>query len=194
MIFNKNFIISALCALAFPLMAFVASSCSDDNSYTDLLNTESKYVNNFLADQVVIAEIPADTVFETGPDAPYYMLDEDGRVFMQVINPGFGPKVADNEMVYFRFTRYPLAYYEPGEDMIPDQSNENMGYDANYFRFGNTTLTSTTQWGTGIQMPLKYLPLNSQVNIIIKAELGITSELSYVQPYLYDVRYFPARN
>lgn len=194
MTINTSLILRALGAVFIPLLLLTATSCDDDQSYTELLNQESKYVNNFLADHRVITSIPADTVFETGPDAPYYMIDEEGRVFMQVLEPGFGPKVTDNEMVYFRYMRYPLAAYKSGEELTPDSGNENVGYESTSFRYGNTSLTSTTQWGTGIQMPLKYLPLNSRVNIVIKAEFGFTAEMSYVQPYLYNIRYFPARN
>ncbi|MBO4944438.1 MAG: DUF4827 family protein [Muribaculaceae bacterium] len=177
------------------VLAFASlSSCSDNKSYTELLNQESKYVNNFLADHRVIATIPADTVFEIGEDAPYYQLDEEGKVFMQVIDPGYGPKVSENQMVYFRYMRYPLATYVSGEEMNADSGNENAGYEPAFFRYNNTTLTSTTQWGLGIQMPLKYLPLNSTVNVVIKAEYGVDQEMSYVQPYLYRMRYLPARN
>lgn len=189
-----DIIFRAIGVIILPALLFAASSCSDDKSYTELLNTESKYVNNFLADHKVIPSVPSDTVFQTGEDAPYYMIDEEGRVFMQVIDPGFGPKVTDNEMVYFRYMRYPLSAYVPGEKLVADSGNENVGYESTFFRYGNTVLQSTTQWGTGIQMPLRYLPLNSTVNIVIKAEFGFTSELGYVQPYLYNVRYFPARN
>ncbi|MDE6826380.1 MAG: DUF4827 domain-containing protein [Paramuribaculum sp.] len=189
-----SLILRAVGVIFLPALFFAVSSCSDDKSYTDLLNTESKYVNNFLADQKVITTIPSDTVFQTGKDAPYYMLDDEGRVFMQVIDPGFGPKVTDNEMVYFRYMRYPLSAYVPGETLVADSGNENVGYESTFFRYGNTSLSSTTQWGTGIQMPLRYLPLNSTVNLVIKAEFGFTADLGYVQPYLFNVRYFPARN
>lgn len=58
-----------------PMMAFgfalLLSSCEDGKSYADMLTDEEHAVNRFLADQRVSNEIPADTVFEVGPDAPY---------------------------------------------------------------------------------------------------------------------------
>jgi len=73
------------------------ASCDDDVSYAELLNQENYAVNNFLADQVVYLDIPADTVFEVGPDAPYYRLDEDGQLYMQVLKAGTpGNKVRNN--------------------------------------------------------------------------------------------------
>lgn len=171
----------------------VVTGCSDDTSYTDLLNKESKNVNTFLSDHRVIAEIPADTVFECGEDAPYYMLDDEGNVFMQVIDPGFGPKVVDNQIVYFRYMRYNLSGYVSGEEMEPDAGNDNAGYATVSLRYNNFTLPSSSSWGYGLQMPLRYLPLNSVVNIVIKAEFGMVDEQSYVQPFLYSVRYFPGK-
>lgn len=81
-----TFAISAAFLLAF-------SSCKDSKSYAELLNEETKAVNAFLADQNVILDIPADSIFEYGPDAPFYRIDPDGNVFMQVIEPGDKEKV-----------------------------------------------------------------------------------------------------
>ncbi len=174
-------------------LALTLSSCDDDQSYTELLNEESKNVNLFLADHKVVGSVPADTVFEVGPDAPYYMLDQEGKIFMQVIDPGYGPKATANQLVYFRYTRYNLTYYMTGEKLEAYDSNENAGYTGTYFRYGDYHLPSSTEWGSGIQMPLQYLPLNCTVNLIVKAEYGLTNEASYVQPMLFNIRYYPSR-
>lgn len=184
-------ILSFLAAMAAMTIAF--SSCGDDQSYTDLLNTESKNVNRFLADHKVIGSVPADTVFEVGPDAPYYMLDEEGKLFMQVLDPGSGPKAKSSQLVYFRYTRYSLSNYATGEELPVYDSNENAAYTGTYFRFGDYTLNSSTEWGPGIQEPLKYLPVNCVVNLVVKAEYGLTTEQSYVQPMLFRLRYYPSR-
>ena len=73
-------IVAAVFALAF------LASCEDGKSYAELLNEQDRAVNNFLADQVVLLDIPEDTIFEVGEDAPYYRLDEDGSLYMQVLN------------------------------------------------------------------------------------------------------------
>ena len=57
-------------------------SCSSGVSYAELLRDERKATNKFLAYQHVLNEIPSDTIFETGPNAPYYRLDEDGNVWI----------------------------------------------------------------------------------------------------------------
>ena len=174
-------------------VAVVLPSCSDDKSYTELLNTESQNVNTFLADHKVIASIPADTVFETGPDAPYYMIDSEGKLFMQVLDAGSGPKAKPNLLVYFRYTRYNLTYYVSGKEMEVYDSNENAAYTATFFRYGDNLLSSSTEWGSGIQAPLQFLPLNSTVNLVVKAEYGLLNEQSYVQPMLFKLRYYPSR-
>ena len=95
------------------------SSCKDSKSYAELLNEETKSVNSFLADQNVILDIPADSVFEYGFDAPFYRIDPDGNVFMQVIDPGEAEKVKDDALVFFRFTRYNLNEYALTGESIP---------------------------------------------------------------------------
>ena len=74
--------------IIFMIPVLLLTACKDTKSYSELLNDEEKAVNSFLAHQKVINEIPADTVFETGSDAPYYKIDEDGDIYMQVIKPG----------------------------------------------------------------------------------------------------------
>ncbi len=183
---HKIFGISALVVM---LSAFV-SSCSDGKTYAELLTDENHYVNAFLADQRVVNSIPADTVFEYGENAPYYRLDEDGNLYMQVIHPGTpGEKVQYNEVVYFRFTRYNISTYSDGSFGAYDGNDEVLG--GNYsFRFGNYELNSSYSFGSGIQTPLQYLPIDAQVNIVIKSQYGMPSEMSNVIPYLYSIRYF----
>lgn len=169
------------------------SACNDGKTYAELLQSEDQYVNNYLADQIVIAEIPADTVFITGKDAPFYRLDEDGYLYMQVVDPGTpGNRVKDDELIYFRYTRYNLRYYnhETGTLSYGGGNEDNMALGNTSFRFGNVTLQSSTQWGSGVQQPLVYLPVDCQVNIIIKSQYGFSSEIADVQPYLFNLRYY----
>lgn len=181
-------------------MAFAAAtaltSCNDDQSYADLLTKENQSTNVFLADQRVINEIPTDTnfVFQTGPDAPYYRLDEDGNLYMQVIDPGTrGNYAKQDEMIYFRYTRWNLETYAKTGDLGEGNGNEsNMSSDNTFFRYQNFTLNSSRQWGTGIQMPLKYVGYYGRVNLVVKSQYGLTSEISQVIPYLYDITYLPS--
>ncbi len=171
----------------------IATSCSDDESYAQLLDDENKAVNAFLADQRVIGQIPADTVFEYGENAPYYKMDSDGNIYMQVINPGNREenKAENNELIYFRYMRYDLFYYSNGEFIMAGDGNaEDLDYIYTSFRFENYTLSSSSQWGSGIQLPLYYLGIDCEVNLVIKSQYGVTDEISYVIPYLYNIRYF----
>ncbi len=169
------------------------SSCKDSKSYAELLNEETKSVNSFLADQNVILDVPADSVFEYGFDAPFYRIDPDGNVFMQVIDPGETEKVKDDALVFFRFTRYNLNEYAlTGELGTGSGNSENIGLGSASFRFNNFTLSTSSQWGNGLQMPLNFLGFNSRVRIVIKSQFGLSSEISQVIPYLYDIRYLPA--
>lgn len=176
------------------------SACNDGKTYAELLQTEDHYVNDFLSNQMVINSIPEDSVFEYGENAPYYRIDEDGQLYMQVIDPGTpGNDAVGNELIYFRYTRCSLAYYSHLDefDSFSDWFNyygggndDDMSSSSTSFRYGNTSLQSSTQYGTGIQRPLAFLPIDCRVNIVIKSQLGFTSEMSEVKPYLFSLRYY----
>lgn len=185
---NKSITIT----LAVLAAALAITSCNDTKSYAELLTLENHYVNNFLADQRVDNTIPQDSTFDfkCGVDAPYYRIDEDGNIYMQVVNRGTGAYAEDNEIIYFRFTRYPLAYYKDGVLPEGEGNDSDLSYNSTWFRFNNYSLESSYQWGSGIQTPLKYLPVDCEVNIVIKSQFGIYKEMSYVQPYLYSMRYY----
>ena len=177
-------------ALLLTASAAAVSSCGDDRSYAKLLNTENANVNRFLADQHVINEVPADSVFEYGTDAPYYRLDEDGMLYMQVIDPGTpGNRVKDDEQIYFRFTRYNIASYDNGEFSVSEGNDDVLNGNLS-FRYNNYQIASSYDFGPGIQKPLSYLPVDCVVNIVIKSQWGMPGEMSYVTPYLYNIRYF----
>lgn len=195
-----------------PLLAAFVSlpACKDKESYADLLNDENQAVNNYLADFPVIGSVPPDSVLIGLPDVmaanpgltreecikltPYYRMDDNGYVYMQVINPGTPDnKVRNDQVVYFRFTRYNLTFVYKYNRWDASGNASDLGSTTTSFRFGNTTLPSTTQWGEGIQTPLKFLNLDCEVNMIIKSYLGPTEEVASVYPFLYQVRYFPSR-
>lgn len=170
------------------MAALAMTSCSDGKSYAQLLNEEDMYTNNFLADQHVELAIPADTVFEVGPNAPYYRLDDDGMLYMQVLEAGTKDnRVEDDEQIYFRYTRYPLALYSNGE--LPTGEGNNISLSPAWFRYNNFQIQTSYQWGQGVQMPLRYLPVDCEVNIVIKSQMGITDESANVQPYLWKLTY-----
>lgn len=185
----KSIIVAALALMG----AISFNSCESGRSYADMLNTESKYVNNFLVNQHVIGSIPEDSIFEYGPDAPYYQLDGEGNIYMQVINPGSGDKATEGQRIYFRFMRYNLAYYKPGEEMTGEGNADDMTMANAFFNFQDYTLPSSSQYGSGIQMPLEFLPINCEVKIIIKSQYGFSGETANVQPYLFHIRYFKSQ-
>lgn len=186
---------TCLALVAIALLSIGIASCDDGKSYAELLDEENKAVNIYLSDHKVIGEVPADSVFEIGPDAPFYKMDEEGFIYMQVLNVGDKEnKVEDGQEVYFRFIRYDLRSYKRGEEMSGAGNANNMESSPASFRYGNTTLNSSTVYGSGIQLPLAYLGMGCEVNIIIKSQYGFTDEISDVTPFLYNVRYFERKN
>ena len=186
-------------SLLLVIFAVAASSCSDKESYSDLLNSERDAVNAYLSTQRVVNNIPADTVFETGPDAPFYRIDPDGNVYMQVIrytkHSADSAKTSQN--IYFRYTRYNLLYlYNEGdecEDVTGGWTIDDMSQEPAYFQYNNYSMPQSSEWGYGVQMPLWYLGVDSEVNIVVKSQYGKSSEISYVVPFMYHIRYFRSR-
>lgn len=180
-------VLSVLCAIAL-------GACDNTKSYAELLTEENHYVNNYLADQTVCLEIPADTVFITGPDAPYYSIDEDKFLYMQVLEPGTkGNMVEDNEQIYFRYTMWPLANYDHSTQSLGNGYGNNTALGSCWFRYNNFSMMGSYQWGTGIQRPLSLLPVDCKVRLVVKSQMGIVDMMSEVQPYLFELTYQRAR-
>ncbi|MDE7160613.1 MAG: DUF4827 domain-containing protein [Muribaculaceae bacterium] len=179
------------------VLAAGMTACSDSESYSDLLRDETRAVNWYLARQHVETEIPADSVFQTGPDAPFYKMDEEGHLYMQVINPGSAVKPKKGDMVYFLYSAQNILQMEQTGNMdVPAVGNAiNMpSVGPTSFEYGNNYLTSTLKYGTGIQVPLGYLGYDSEVNLVMKSYVGFTeANQGTCIPYLMNVRYFKAQ-
>ena len=182
------------------LMVLALSSCSKTQSYSDLLKNEQKVSNWFLAQHTVCNEIPSDSVFKEGPDAPFYRMDDDGYVYMQVVksdNIGDRDIPATGDQVYFTFTRYNIdsMYKSDTLDVEAEASNQDdlLNVIGNtYFLFNNYRVNVSNTFGSGIQVPVSYLGYNSEVNILLKSYYGFQSENTTCIPYLVNVRYFKA--
>ena len=169
------------------------TACNDDQSYADRLNEERNAVNAYLANHRVVMSVPADSVFETGEDAPFYRVDPDGNVYMQVLDAGDrkNDKPKKSEPIYFRYSRYNLAtWYADGIWTVTSGNESAMDSQACSFNFLDYTLPSSSQWGYGLQYPLLFLGVECEVNLIIKSQYGFSSEISYVTPFYFHVRYF----
>ncbi|MDE6126161.1 MAG: DUF4827 domain-containing protein [Muribaculaceae bacterium] len=191
---------TVIIAITAAFIGLILHSCNDSKSYSELLTDETKSVNTFLAKQHVITKIPADSVFETGPDAPYYQLDEEASVYMQVLSTGdTSERVRDDQLVYFYFTRYNLhAFAQTGslDDAGGWGNSDDLSVGSASFRFNNYSLSASAQWGSALQMPLQFpsLGLGCEVNLVVKSQYGLTSEIAQVIPFLYNVRYFRAKS
>ena len=184
-IFNYSFILGVF---ALTLL----SACSDDESYADRLNEERNAVNAFLANHRVVMSVPEDSVFEVGENAPFYRVDADGNVFMQVLKAGDkNDKAKVGEPIYFRYSRYNLAtWYADGTWIIYSGNETSMDAMSCSFNYSDYTLPTSSQWGYGLQFPLLFLGVECEVNLVIKSQYGFTNEITYVTPFFYHVRYY----
>lgn len=175
------------------LFSGVLISCEKGESYADLLKKEEKAVNWYLSGESVEITIPSDSIFISGEDAPFYKMNEEGTVYMRVIDPGDADdRPSTGDRVYFRYSRMNLRnLYEADIEQWMGNSNDlGASIPSTSFLYGNYTLASSYQYGRGIQLPLNYLGYNSRVRLVLKAEAGFYSEQSQCLPYVVDVRYF----
>lgn len=182
------------------VMVFFIASCNKTESYSDLLKKEQKASNWYLAQHTVCNDIPADSVFIQGNDAPYYRMDDDGYIYMQVVKAdAIGnrniPKTGDQ--VYFTFTRWNVeTMYKSNtldiDSEIGNQDNFISTIGNTYFIFNNYSVSSSSNFGSGIQVPVSYLGYNSEVNLLLKSYYGFSSENTTCVPYKVNVRYFKA--
>ncbi len=180
----------------FALMASAFASCDDGKSYSDLLNEEEAAVNWYLAQNRVETRIPADSVFEVGPDAPFYRMNSDGTVYMRVLNMGdMDNRPVEGQTVYMRYTLYDIntMHDNNSTDLTGSGNAETVISGPSSFVFGNGVLTTTTSKGMGLQVPLNYLGYNCEVDLIVKSTEGPTSAVSECQALLFKgLKYFKA--
>lgn len=170
------------------------AACSKSKSYSEMLRDEEKATNWWLANQRIENEVPADSVFETGPDAPFYKLDEDGYIYMQVINPGDKEKKArQGQQIFFRYMRTNIREMYLGNNPKPSGNATEVGSGNSLsFRFDDLQASTSMAYGAGIQMPLFYLGLDCEVNLVLRSYYGFQGETGQCQPYVYNIKYYPA--
>lgn len=168
-----------------------AAGCSKSESYSDMLKSEEKAVNWFLSNHRVDNNIPEGGKFEVGSDAPYYRLDDEGFIYMQVLETGNPAEpVKNGDKVYFLYSRQNIRnLWELGAAQI--DSNEQTGTLSEYYFFlGDTSSKNGTLFGKGIQIPLSYLPYHSEVNLVVKSQLGFSIDQSECVPYFINIKYW----
>ena len=177
------------------LIAMSVGSCSKSQSYSELLRDEEHAVNWYLANYNVALELPENmkdlvTYEMAGEDAPFYKLDNDGYVYMQVVRAELNDMVSSGDLVYFRFNRESIIDLYRGIESSSSGNSDYLPNGASSFVYKNNVLSSTTIWGTGIQMPLAYLGYNSEVNLVLRSYYGFAEEQSQCIPFLINLRYF----
>ncbi len=182
---------SFLFAVAMMLLASLIS-CDKSESYSDLLKAEEKSVNWFLAQHRVETSFPTDGSYEVGNDAPFYRMDDDGYLYLQVINAGDledQPKVGDR--VYFRYNRKNIKQMYEGSNppWMGNMDNLSSSGFTSFFK-GNTVYPSSAQFGSGIQVPMDYLGYYSEVNLVLRSYYGFPDDQSSCIPYIINIKYY----
>jgi hypothetical protein len=192
---NKKFlklntvVMSLLAALVAPVIV----GCSDSESYSNLLKAEEKATNWYLADKTIALTIPEDSVFITGEDAPYYKMDDDGYLYMQVINAGDpNNRAVKGDKVYFRYRRMNIKTLYTTGSATWSGNTDDMEMSTSNFWYKNYVLSESTTYGTAIQTPLNYLGYDCEVNLVLRSYYGFSADQSYCNPYAMNVKYYKA--
>ncbi|MDE6296437.1 MAG: DUF4827 domain-containing protein, partial [Muribaculaceae bacterium] len=160
---------------------------------SELLNEEEHAVNWYMANQQIVPYIPEDSVFLTGSKAPFYKMDDDGYVYMQIINQGdMQNRPKKGETVYFRYKYQNIKDLAAGTDAKWYGNADKLQENSMSFVYGNTVLTSTTRYGEGIQVPLDFVGYDSEVNVVIKSPKGPVEDQTLCLPFVYNIKYFKA--
>jgi len=180
--------------ILFAVLAFF-SSCSKGKSYSELLREEEKAVNWYMAGKKIITEVPKDSILIAGSDAPYYRMDKDGYLYMQVVNYGDTTDMAESgDEVYFTFLRKNIKLLYDGAEVVSEGNANDMsgGINATSFIFGNYELAASSVYGTGIQIPLQFVGNNSEVNLVLSSYYGFVADQADCIPYIINLKYFKA--
>lgn len=188
--------IATVCGVA-GMLVVLMSACSKGKSYSELLREEERACNWYLAQQTVRDRLPEnEDEIEVGPDAPFYKMDKDGYIYMQIVDKGDAENGFESgDRVYFRFMRRNIkdmwkGYAAPAEGNADNLSDWHLGPTS--FVYGSLDLESTGKYGSGIQVPLEYVGNYSEVNLVLESYYGFSVDKSDCLPYIINLRYFKA--
>lgn len=161
----------------------------------DLKKTEQRAIKKYLSKFDVVDELPVIDKIQVGSVAPFYKLNADGTVYMQVVRMGTAPAATQGEKVYFHFLRYNLLSYLENGFLPAGEGNANdISKPATFFELDFKD-PAKSPWGYAIQMPmLSGLPVDSEVNLLVASEAGPTSEIANIIPFLYNISYYKEEN
>lgn len=166
-------------------------------TYEDLLLQEQTAIDEYLHSiSATLAPLPTDGKYQVGENAAFYTFvgaQGKGTVYMRILELGNQGVAKTGDKVYFRFLRWNILNWYLTGNIGEGQGNGATIYpEPLWFDLGIDNEASN-QWGKGIQLPMAIgLPYGSKVELIVPSQLGLSDEVNYVIPYLYEIQYFKA--
>lgn len=152
----------------------------------DYYDREELAIKSFLSQYQTVVHLPDINTISVGENAPFYKIDDDASVYMQVIRLGSGTSASTGDKIPFRFERTSLLNLYEGKETTPSGNMNDPVYSDTYFYLGDYST-----WGSAIQLPLELgLPLGSEINLIVPSLCGLVSEQPNIEPYLYRLVYY----
>jgi nitrite reductase/ring-hydroxylating ferredoxin subunit len=151
----------------------------------DYYDREELAIKSFLSQYQTIDHLPNINAISVGENAPFYKIDDDASVYMQVIRLCSGTSTSTGDKISFRFERTSLLNLYEGKVVTPSGNISDLDSDTSFY------LGDYSVWGSAIQLPLELgLPLGSEINLIVPSLCGIVSEQLNIEPYLYHLVYY----
>lgn len=156
----------------------------------DMKKKEDQAIKAYLKKFDVIDELPAISDIQVGSVAPYYRLNPEGSVYMQLVRRGTAPAVKAGDKIEFRYFKYNLLTYLEEGKLPTGEGNLDSPQESPSTLILGSDEGESLRYGTGIQLPLLLgLPSNSEVNLVVASSVGAPADAHTLTPYLYNVRY-----
>ena len=168
------------------LASILASSCSNTETYAQLLNDEQNLIKAYIKRNniEVVSTFPTDTPWVKDGKVVYVLIPKSGLYF-HLINPGDGYKtdsdtIVINNTVVPRFKQYTLNIVS---DTISNWNTIDYPYTSNFI-YGDLT-----QSCKGFQEAVSYMKRNnSEAKLIVPSTIGFQADLMSVTPMGYDLK------
>ena len=85
------------------------------------------------------------------------------------------------DIVYFRYASNNLKWMYNGNEIPPGGNAGNLNQSASFI-YGNYQLSSSSQYGQGVQIPLQFVGNNSEVNLVLRSYYGFKGDSIGMRP------------
>lgn len=164
----------------------VIVSCSDTESYADMLDDEKKVIEQLIDDNdfEILKKFPEDSVFE---DNQFVKLDS--GVYLNIVDKGSDDRAVlySTKMLYRCTLTYPMdSTYDAVYGIANYGPHSNGTYPLSFY-YGESASSSNIYVGEGMQEALEYVGDRAKVKLIVPFKRGTYYDQTYGEPAYYEI-------